>query len=127
MAQYDRLRNTATRLITKFGEKIRYKNVLDGEPTDGKDWERGAPQINEYSVSVVFLPMKSSIEQLFRMMQNGNVQTGSERAYMHFVNFTPSLKDLIIRNDGVERRIRSISPIKPNGDSVVVYELELEE
>ncbi len=39
MAQYDRLRNTATRLITKFGEKIRYKNVLDGEPTDGKDWD----------------------------------------------------------------------------------------
>lgn len=127
MGQYDRLRNTATRLITKYGEKIRYKQVLDGEAVDGNDWERGAPVENEFSVPMVFLPAKSTVEQLFRFMQNGTVQTGDEIAYMPIVSFEPTLKDLIIRNDGKELRIKSIEPIKPNGDSVVVYQLELQQ
>lgn len=127
MGQYDRLRNTATRLITKFGEKVRYINVQDGEPIDGKDWEVSAPVKTEHILPIVFLPNKSSIEQLFQMMQNGNVQTGNEVAYVPTVNFTPSLKDIIIRSDGVERRLKAISPIQPNGDAVVMYQMDIQE
>lgn len=127
MGQFDRLRNTATRLITKYGEKVRYINVQDGEEVDGKEWERTEPTKTEHIVPIVFLPNKSSVEQLFQMMQNGNVQTGNEVAYVPTLNFTPSLKDIIIRSDGVERRIKAISPIRPNGDAVVVYKMDIQE
>lgn len=127
MGQFDRLRNTATRLITKYGEKIRYVNVADGAPIDGKEWEKSPPVKTEHSVSAVFLPNGSSLESLFQMMKNGNVQTGNETVYIPSLSFTPSLKDILIRSDGLERRLKSISPIRPNGDAVVVYMMEIQE
>lgn len=127
MGQFDRLRNTATRLIAKYGEKVRYINVKDGAPIDGREWEKSEPTKIEHIISAVFLPNKSSIEQLFQMMQNGNVQTGNETVYIPTLPFTPSLKDIIIRSDGVERRLKSISPIQPNGDAVVVYKMDIQE
>lgn len=127
MGQFDRLRNTALRLITKYGEKIRYFNVKNGVAVDGKDWNKTAPTEIEHSLPVVFLPKKSSFEKLFKMMQNGNVQTGNEIAYVPTLNFEPSLKDYMIRSDGSKYRIKVISPIRPNGDAVVMYEMELQE
>lgn len=127
MGQYDRLRNTATRLITKYGEKVRYIRVLDGAPIDGKSWNKAAPTKTETIVPIVFLPKNSQLEQLIQMMQNGNVQTGNEIAWVPSLSFEPSLKDIIIRSDGVERRIKAISPIQPNGETVVVYKMDIQE
>lgn len=126
MAQYDRFRDTALRLITKYGEKIQYVQVLDGEAVEGKSWIVTEPQKIVHTVSAVFFSSSGSAKDLFRMMQGGDVQTGNEIAYLPTLNFTPSLKDILIRSDGKEIRIESISPIKPNDEASVLYKMELQ-
>lgn len=126
MGRYDRQRKTAIAAIAKYGELVTYYRNQEGAPIDGKDWKTGPTETTPHKIAVLFIP-KSGSKKLFEFMANGNVQTGGEVAYLSGLGFEPTLLDEIERSNGVRRRIKTISPLKPNGEDVILYEMELQE
>jgi hypothetical protein len=62
--------------------------------------------------------------EFFRYLKGTDIPIGSMIGLMGAVNFEPKLSDIIIRpND--ELKIKSISPLAPNGD-IIFYQLEIE-
>ena len=125
MGVFDRQTATALRLIKKNGQLVTWNNYPENDTVGDTPWNGGSStEPVQYKVYVAFFPTKSSIGQLMRMMRNSDVPTGNETGYMGRVNFKPSSKDTLVRADGAEYRIKNADPIDPNGEGVILYEIE---
>lgn len=127
MGRYDRQISTAKRLIAKYGERVTWNSALPSVPVTDKPWESNPVSTAAYDTTVAFFPTGSSIGQLIRFMKNGDIPTGNELGYMAQVEFTPSSLDTLTRSDGSVYRVKSIDPLNPNGEGVILYTLEFQE
>lgn len=120
MGTYDRQIATAARLIKAKGQSVTWRQVTDGSPADaGKPWIPGATANTDHTVDMVFLPEDRRDYEFLFAMSGMEVPTGKLTALMPAVGFTPSIKDVVIR-DGVKYGIRTIDPLAPNGQ-VILY------
>ena len=119
MGRYDRQIATAARLVSKYGQPVTWRRVADGAPADPlKPWKPTAATNTDVTVDMVFVP-KGKNSEFLALMKGTEVPKGELVGYMAAQSFTPTLKDLVIR-DGVALSVCSIDPIAPNGD-VILY------
>jgi hypothetical protein len=122
MSIYDRQIENAKRLIKAKGQLVIWSqtNIAIG----AKPWLSSIPTSVNHNVSIVFLPQSRTMMEFFRYLKGTDIPIGSMIGLMGAVNFEPKLSDIIIRpND--ELKIKSISPLAPNGD-IIFYQLEIE-
>lgn len=128
MGVYDRLKATARRLITKYGESSTYHSRPATVPKNpAQPWNPGKAEPTNYTERIAFFPIGGATKRLIRSMKDSEVETGTTLAYMASVSFKPSLKDTITRKDGTVLRIIDASPIAPNEEGAIIYEMELAE
>lgn len=127
MTVYTRLKATALRLITKYGEQSVWRQNVAIAADPDKPWLPGGTETKEHKVRIAYVPMGGSVQRLIKMMKDGDVETGTTLGYMPPVKFKPSILDTIVRSNGTVMRIVSFDPIAPNAEGAVVYELELRE
>lgn len=128
MGVFDRQIATAKRLIAKYGETVTWNRYGESVPEETDEpWNATDIDPIQTPVKVAFFPTGSSISQLIRFMKNSDITTGNELGYMAQVPFVPSAKDTLTRKNGSEYRIKSIDPLDPNGEGVILYTLEFQE
>lgn len=124
MGEYDRQVATAKRLIAKKGQDVTWKSLEDGAPSDpSKPWRPSAATSTEHTVKIAFLPVDRRGDETRRYREGTAVPEGSLLGYMAQVDFTPALKDVIVR-DGEELTVLNFDLIAPNG-TPILYILEL--
>lgn len=116
MGQFDKQISSASRLIARYGQLVKWRVVRNDTPVDYlQPWKRQEPtSFVEHDVSICFFSEGDSL----KYFKDSEVQTGSIVGYMGAVNFEPSLKDVVIRNNK-ELRIRSIDALAPNGQNIL--------
>lgn len=127
MGRFDRQIATAKAAIKKNGELCTWRAPTAATPEVGeKPWKPVADTPTDYEdISILFLPA-GTINALVRFLKGTEVPTGSTSALMGAVAFVPSAKDVVIRSDGSELRIKSIDPLKPNGQ-IILYTIEFDQ
>lgn len=119
MARFDRQIQTALRLIAKNGEKVVWRQVTEGAPSDpSQPWNPGAPSNVDSDATICFLPVNKETRETFTFLRGTEVPKGSVLGYMGNVPFEPNLKDVVIR-DGKELRISYIDLLSPNGQKIL--------
>lgn len=119
MARFDRQIELAKRLILKNGQAVTWRQVQDGvAPADRPNEPAVAAPVNYPGISIVFLPNNRVNQQLLRALGATEVPTGNVYGLMGEVSFTPSIKDVVIR-DGAEYRIKAIDTLSPNGQKIL--------
>lgn len=126
MARYKRQRETATRLIKKYGEQVTW-NVSRETPSNDQPWLGGTVETIAKRPYVVFVTSSSQVKQLFQMMTGTDVPTGQNLGYMGPTDFEPTTLDTVVRSDGRTYRIKSIDPLKPNEEATILYTMEFME
>lgn len=126
MGIYDRQRLRAKVIIDKYGERVEYRNYLSELSESDKPWIGIDTSPIIYTPSIAFFSTNSDLRQLLRYMSNGEIITGNEVGYMASVNFLPTMKDTIKRNDGSVYRIKNINTLNPNGEGVILYTFEFQ-
>lgn len=122
MGVYDRQRNTAKRLIEKYGERVTWLKIENGAPVDpSKPWNTPSIVPAELSVNIAFFPTDSTVNPFLHYMTDKDVLTGSEIGYMATVDFEPSPQDTVRRSDGTIYQIEYIDPLRPNGEDTILY------
>lgn len=123
---YERQIATAARLITKYGQMCTWREP--GEATGNPaDPEPGEPQ--DYTVPIVFLnnANKDSFAGFLTMFAGTEVPTGGMRGLMPAVEFAPSLKGRVARNQVFEEPALSlidengIDTLNINGELILYY------
>ncbi len=122
MARFDAQIETAKRLIAKNGQLVTWRSknaeILNPNapfiPSNGIDVDRG--------VKIVFLPPNRVNQQFLQFLSGTEIQGGSVYGLMGAVDFTPVLKDVVIRS-GETLRIKSIDPLAPNGQ-IILYTVQ---
>lgn len=125
MAQYDRQIATAIRLIAKYGQAVTWRSANETENAL-EPWKATAGTPTDTEVSICFVPAKDNEwRKLFYYLKGTEVPAGKLAGLMGQVSFTPSLKDVVIR-DGKTLRIANIDLLSPNGQKIL-YTLEFDE
>lgn len=125
MGVFDRQVATALRLISKNGQAVTWRSLVNGAPVDAnKPWKPSAATGTEHSVKIVFLPRKEQNEKSIQYMEKSEVPTGLLKGLMGQVDFVPKLKDVIIRGS-LQYEVETIDIIDPNGEGVILYTIEL--
>jgi hypothetical protein len=122
MSIYARQIANAKRLIKAKGQLVIWAqtDVMPGT----KPWSNGSKTTITNNVSIVFLPQTKTFMEFLRYMKGSDIPVGSMIGLMGSVTFDPKISDIIIRpND--ELKIKSISPLAPNGD-IIFYQIEIE-
>jgi len=127
MSVYDNLINTAKRMIDEKGQYVTWRTLKNPQsPAPEKPWDITEPLVEEeFEVKIVFLPNDRYGREVFRYFANSDIPVGNLIGYMAQVDFTPSLKDVVIR-DNVELSILSINEYNPNGEGFIVYIIEFD-
>lgn len=129
MARFDNAIALAHRLIKKNGQRVTWRNYTDTAAADpNKPWEGSASggAYTDYTVMIAFVPNESRRDRVFYdYLPDTNVQTGRLAGLMGAVAFSPSARDIIVRN-GKEIRIKNLDNVMPN-DQVVLWVAELEQ
>ena len=123
---YNRQIATVKRLIAKYGGLVKWQqNVVT--PDENAPWKVSAEEESpvEHDVYIAFIPVNRVGYELFRFMKNSEVETGTTKALMGAVDFEPSAKDTVLSN-GETLRIRNVDPIKPDGKTVILYQIEFD-
>lgn len=125
MAQFDRQIATAKRLIAKYGQTVTWRSVVDGANAS-EPWKPPEAADVDHEVNICFVPVRDNEwRKLLTYLKGSEVPGGYLAGIMGQVDFTPSLKDVVIR-DGVTLRIASIDVLSPNGQKIL-YSVEFEE
>lgn len=127
MGVYDRQRATATRLIAKYGERCTWTNTTGVKTDDNTPWLGGEIVKADHSVNIAFFTSNSQIEHLIQAMAGTSIPHGETIGYMATVSFSPSIADVVTRSNGEQYRVKSIDPLRPNGEATILYTLEFEQ
>ena len=126
MGVYDTLTQAAIRLISQKGQTATWESKTNDAPTDPSVKWKGVPVTTvTHSPKIVFLPNERYGREMYRYFAGSDIPVGNMLGFMARVNFTPSLKDTVIRN-GETLSILSITPYDPNGEGVILYTLEFD-
>lgn len=118
MGVYDRLISTATRMINQKGQSAIWRSIVNDTPVNpDKPWEVSTVTTDN-PVKIVFLPIEEIGRYFTNYRKNTEVPTGNLAGYMAQVSFTPTLKDVVIR-DGNELTIVNLTEYNPNGESIL--------
>lgn len=116
---YDRLSQTAIRLIKKYGyNKAQYNRQIKTEENWNNEFE-----IKSVLVDIIVLPSPKYSRETFRIQGEKAMTDNNYIAYMPHSDFVPTINDTFTVND-VTHSIQSVVRINPNGKDVV-YKLEL--
>lgn len=123
MGVYDRQIARAIKQIKKKGQLVIWQQPgLVHNSTQPWRHDDATPP-DPIPVSIVFLsPKTTGLNELFHLMQGTSVPDGAPRGLMGAVEFTPAIKDVVIRGSET-LRIKSIDIVAPNGDPIL-YKLE---
>jgi len=120
MGQYDRQISSATKLIAKNGQLVKWRIVRDAAPVDtAQPWkptEQAAPV--DHPVTIAFLPLSGDMRKTITRLRGTEVPINSTMGLMAAVDFNPTAKDVVIR-DGQEWRIEYIDLLAPNGQKIL--------
>ncbi len=120
MGIFDRQIAQATRMIGAKGQEVTWRQIVDGTPADtDKPWMPGEADTADYTVKMVFLPETRFNLEFLNLTEGTTVAKGRVVGLMAAQAFTPTLKDIVIR-DGVNMGVRSVDPLAPNGD-IIMY------
>jgi len=126
---YKSLVETAKRMILEKGQSsnVIWKTRTNDTPSDpSMPWNGVAEIETEHSVSIIFLPNERYGRELYRYLADTtDVPVGNLLGFMAQVDFTPSLKDVVVR-DGVELPILSFNAYDPDGSGVILYVIEFD-
>jgi hypothetical protein len=126
MGRFDSQIATAKRAILKNGELCTWRAPTAVTPNVGEPWKPVADTpVDHEDIPILFLP-SNSINALVRYLKGTEVTTGSTSALMASVSFVPLAKDVVIRADGSELRIKTIDPLSPNGQ-IILYTIEFDQ
>jgi hypothetical protein len=116
---YDRLSQTATRLIKKYGyNKAKYYRQVKTEESWNNEFET-----KTVLVDIIVLPSPKYSRETFRLQGERAMVDNNYIAYMPHSNFVPTINDTFTVK-GVTYSIQSVVRINPNGKDVL-YKLEL--
>lgn len=119
MAEYDRVIATATRLIKKKGQLVKWQIINDPVPPDSnKPWNQAAATPEEKDVYICFLPIDRQTFETLGYMKGNEIPKGSVMGLMANVDFEPNLKDVVLRNNK-QLRIETINILSPNGQQIL--------
>jgi hypothetical protein len=119
MGVYDRQIATALRLIAAKGQAVTWQSIDNGAPADAsKPWLPADAVPVEHPVSILFLPDTRSGFEWLAYLQGTEVPQGRMIGLMGAVDFTPSIRDLVVR-DGKPIRPLNITPLNPNGETIL--------
>jgi hypothetical protein len=122
---YQRQITRALAQIQDRGQRVIWRTVENAPPVNADEpWKPNGLITVDKTVYIVFLPIKRiGFETL--LLRNGmDVPKGNLAGIMGAVDFTPALKDVIIRN-GVQLHVCKVDPLAPNG-TTILYKLEFE-
>ena len=124
-AFYDDMIETALELITEFGEPVTWVQVTDDTVFDENNPLSAGDTVKvDYPVDIAFLPVDKDTRRSIQARTGTLIPEGTVLGYMGQTEFTPKLKDQIIR-DGKQITVRFFDVYAPAGD-VVLYVLELQ-
>ena len=121
MGVYDRLIATATRMIRDRGESVTWESQsLATSPNPEKAWKGAETQTTPHTVNMVFLPYETIGREFLRYRKDSSVATGSEGGLMAQVDFTPTMKDSVIRTSNDKKYVvKNLIEYNPNGESIL--------
>lgn len=123
MARFDRQIATALRLIAKNGQVVTWQSVENAASVDpDQPWKPSGTTTTERTATICFLPINREGRETIAYLKGSGVATGSVYGLMGNVNFTPTAKDVVLR-DGVEMRIENVDLLSPNGQKIL-YTIE---
>lgn len=126
MGVFDRQIASAKRLIAKNGQFVTWRSIGEPTPVDpNKPWDETTHTQTDSSVKIAFLPTDRIGAEFRNYLAGTSVPMGKELGYMAPVDFTPSLKDVVLRGSE-ELSILKIDRIAPNGE-IVLYIIEFAE
>lgn len=116
---YDRLSETASRLINKYGySKAEYHRQVKTQESWKNEFE-----IETVLVNIIVLPSPKYSRETFRLQGEKAMVDNNYIAYLPNTSFVPTINDTFTVN-GTTYTIQSIVRINPNGKDVL-YKLEL--
>ena len=118
MGRYDRQIETAKRLIKKYGQSVIWRQLNEFIPDTDKPWKPETLPGTDYTPEMAFFTINKENRQFIHFITGTEAKIGDVYGLMGNVSFTPSLKDIVIR-DGVEYRILNIDLLSPNGQKVL--------
>ena len=116
---FNRQIETARRLITKNGQFVTLRQIVDGVPADpDKPHEPGVSTFVDTQVKMVFF-LESRVDQYSQnRVPEELTHKGVEYGLMANVNLNPDLKWVILR-EGLESRIIYINNLAPDGTPIL--------
>ena len=121
MGQFDRAIATAKRLIEKNGQAVTWRQFTNETDAD-EPWKTDSTPTDK-SVVIVFFPDNRTGYEFARSMGNSEVPRGNTIGLMAAQDFTPTLKDQIVR-DGKVYSIESLEQLRPN-DQLIMWTVGL--
>ncbi len=121
MGEYDRAVASATRGIKKKGELCTWISRAEGTLADAtKPWDKATDVKVETKVNILFTFDDLEDRQLRHYLKNTETQRGLVNGMMHVVNFTPRMKDTVLRANE-ELIVVTLDVLSPGG--VIIYHL----
>jgi hypothetical protein len=122
MGVFDRQIASALRMIDKYGETCTWRSRVQ---TGGTAAKPGGTTETPHTVKIAFLPVDREYLMTF-MARNQLTQepSGLMQGFMGQVDFTPGLKDGVVRSSGEVINVvddNGIEVIDPNGEGVILY------
>ena len=124
---YSDMARTATELIKEFGGEVIWREVADPiVPNSGQPqpWRPTAGVPTDYAVQVAFFPNTKENREALHYSSDSDVPTGTELGLLGPVDFTPTLKGIVLRG-GEQLPVTKINPLRPNGVALY-YTLEFD-
>lgn len=121
MAVFSRQVASATRLIAKYGELVKWQQTTYTQPSE-TPWKQTESTPVQTNVSIVFLPVTRIGGETLRHMKGSEVSAGGMKGLMAANGFTPSIKDTVLRGSKL-LRISTLTELNPNGESIL-WEIE---
>lgn len=120
MARFDRQIATALRLIAKNGQSVTWNSIVNGAPADpNTPWIPAEPDdIETHTVDICFLPIDRENMETMRYIFGTEVPGGNSMGLMGAVDFSPFLKDTVLRGSET-LRIKKIKKLEPNGQVIL--------
>ena len=118
MGVFDRQIANAKRSIAHKGQSVIWREPALADADSDTPWKPGDAPPDDHVVNIVFLPDNRTNYEFLALMANTEVPKGRLIGLMAAVDFTPTLKGVVIR-DGVTLGVRTIDPLAPNGQAIL--------
>lgn len=129
MGIYDRQILTAKRLLFRNGQSVTWREPaapITAPTGPAQPWKPTAGIPTDYpDTRIAFFPNTKENRETLHYSNDTDIPAGSEIGLMGAVDFNPTLKGIVIRPDGQQLRVKSISPIKPNGE-IILYTIDFD-